>query len=87
MPAKQVAKKVASQLINPESQKLTNFNIFIMKFAKLHTAKTLTETEMLMFRGGSACSQSCSKGKCLASCKEGCSPGYKSDEKKSKSKK
>ncbi|GHV35658.1 hypothetical protein FACS1894180_0280 [Bacteroidia bacterium] len=87
MPAKQVAKKVANPQINPENQKSTNFNIFIMKFAKLNTAKTLTEAEMLMFRGGSACSQSCSKGKCLASCKEGCSQGYKTSEKKPKTQK
>jgi hypothetical protein len=53
-----------------------------MKFAKINTARNLTEAEMLAFRGGASCSQSCSKGKCLSSCKEGCSPGYKPSEKK-----
>lgn len=48
-----------------------------MNFPKLNSARILTESEMLEFRGG-ACSSGCKSG-CSSSCKSGCSPGNKNN--------
>lgn len=50
-----------------------------MNFPKLNTARVLTQTEMLEFKGGlDACGGGCKSG-CSSSCKSGCSPGNKNN--------
>jgi hypothetical protein len=48
------------------------------KFAKLSTARQLTDAEMIELRGGGQKCDSCTNG-CSASCKQACSPGNKNN--------
>lgn len=48
-----------------------------MNFPKLETARLLTDSEMLAFRGG-ACDSGCKPG-CNSSCKGGCSQSKKNN--------
>jgi len=45
------------------------------KFAKLNTARQLTDDEMIELRGGSQGCESCKPG-CKDGCKKACTPGY-----------